>query len=145
MVLDYYEIVEIIVELLGDGGVIIEIIWYVDIVSFICFKVFVFDYWVEFKDVYDFCYCFEYYKGGMEVLCFVFEVVLVGKYVKIVKLVIDIFVWCFCDGDGFEGYQKDGLVVVVCFEGVEEWNFDNWILWQCDLSVVVQDVIDLFI
>jgi hypothetical protein len=74
-----------------------------------------------------------------------FDAALVGKHAEIVKSALDILARRFCDGDGFEGYQKDGPVAAARFEGAEDWMPDNRILRQRDLSAVVQDAIAPFI
>ena len=54
-----------------------------------------------------------------------FEAALTGKHAEIVKAAIDILARRFCDGEGFEGYQKDGTVAAARFEGAEDWDPDN--------------------
>ena len=144
MVLDHHETVDITAELLNDGGVTTETIRHADIVSFTCLKAFAFDHRAEPKDVHDLCYCLEHYWRGTEALRSVFEVALSGKYAKTIKAAIDILARRFCDGDGFEGYQKDGPIQGARFEGAEEWNADKRIFRQRHLSAVVQDAIAPF-
>ncbi|MEN8950871.1 MAG: antitoxin [Planktotalea arctica] len=145
MVLDHHETVDITAELLDDGGVTTETIQYADIVSFTCLKAFAFDQRGERKDAHDLCYCLEHYKGGTEALQSAFEGALKGKHADTVKMAIGILARRFCDGDGSEGFQKDGPVAAVHFEGAEDGDRDNRILRQRDLSAVVQDTIAPFI
>lgn len=145
MVLDHHETVDITAELLDDGGVTTETIRHADIVSFTCLKAFAFDHRAEPKDAHDLCYCLEHYKGGTEALHSAFEAALAGKHTETIKVAIAILARRFCDGDGFEGYQKDGPVAAARFEGAEDWIPDNRILRQRDLSAVVQDAIETFI
>ncbi|QPZ93375.1 nucleotidyl transferase AbiEii/AbiGii toxin family protein [Thioclava electrotropha] len=145
MVLDHFETVEITAELLGDGGITTETIRHADIVSFTCLKAFAFDHRAEPKDAHDLCYCLEHYKGGTKALRAIFEAALAGKHAETVKTALAILARRFCDGDGIEGYQKDGPVAAARFEGAEDWNADNRILRQRDLSAIVQDAIAPFI
>ena len=145
MVLDHHEAVEITAELLGDGGVTTETIQYADIVSFTCLKAFAFDQRGEFKDAHDLCYCLEHYKDGSDALQSAFEAALDGNHAVAVKAAISILARRFCDGEGFEGYQKDGPVAAARFEGAEAWDADNRTRRQRDLSVIVQDAIAPFI
>ncbi|MPQ96120.1 antitoxin [Thioclava sp. JE_KL1] len=145
MVLDHFETVEITAELLGDGGITTETIRHADIVSFTCLKAFAFDHRAEPKDAHDLCYCLEHYKGGTKALRATFEAALAGKHAETVKTALAILARRFCDGDGIEGYQKDGPVAAARFEGAEDWNADNRILRQRDLSAIVQDAIAPFI
>ena len=145
MVLDHHEAVEITAELLGDGGVTTETIQHADIVSFTCLKAFAFDQRGEFKDAYDLCYCLEHYKDGSDALQSAFEAALDGNHAVAVKAAISILARRFCDGEGFEGYQKDGPVAAARFEGAEVWDADNRTRRQRDLSVIVQDAIAPFI
>lgn len=145
MVLDHHETVDITAELLGEGGVTTETIRHADIVSFTCLKAFAFDHRAEPKDAHDLCYCLEHYKSGTEALRSAFDAALAGKHAETVQAAIDILARRFCNGDGFEGYQKDGPVAAARFEGAEDWSSDNRILRQRDLSAVVQDAIEPFI
>jgi hypothetical protein len=106
---------------------------------------FAFDHRAEPKDAHDLCYCLEHYKGGTEALRSLLEAALTGKHTETVKTAIGILARRFCDGDGYEGYQKDGPVAATRFEGAEDWNTNNRILRQRDLSAVVQDAIAPFI
>ena len=74
-----------------------------------------------------------------------FEEALAGNHVETIKAAIGILARRFCDGDGFEGYQKDGPVAAVRFEGADAGDADRQILRQRDLSAVVQDAITPFI
>ena len=85
------------------------------------------------------------YNGGTEALHSAFAAALADKHVESVKAAIDILAHRFCDGDGCEGFQKDGPVAVARFEGAEDWNADSRVLRQCELSVVIQDAIEPFI
>ena len=70
---------------------------------------------------------------------------LADKHAESVKAVIDILERRFCDGDGFEGFQNNGPVAAARFEGALDWNADNRVLRQRELSAVVQDAIKPFI
>lgn len=145
MVLHHHETVDITAELLDGGGVTTETVRHADIVSFTCLKAFAFDHRAELKDAHDLCYCLEHYKGGTEALSSAFAAALAGKHADSVKSAIDILARRFCDGDGYEGFRKDGPVAAARFEGAEDWNADNRVLRQRELSAVVQDAIKPFV
>ena len=145
MVLDHHETADITAELLDGGGVTTETIRHADIVSFTCLKAFAFDHRAELKNVHDLCYCLEHYKGGPEASSSAFAAALADTHAESVKAAIDILERRVCDGDGNEGFQKDGPVAAARFEGAEVWNADNRVLRRRELSAVVQDAIKLFI
>jgi|TARA_R110002126_G_scaffold86592_3_gene209101 hypothetical protein len=145
MVLDHHDTVEITAELLDGGGVTTETIRHADIVSFTCLKAFAFDHRAEPKDAHDLCYCLEHFNGGAAVVRSAFEEALAGNHAETIKAAIGILVRRFCDGDGFEGYQKDGPAAAARFEGADAGDADRRILRQRDLSAVVQDAITPFI
>ena len=85
------------------------------------------------------------HKGGTEALRSAFAAALADTRVESVKAAIVVLAHRFCDGDGYEGFQKIGPVAAERIEGAEDWNTDNRVLRQCELSTVVQDAIEPFI
>ena len=145
MVLDHHEIVEITAELLNDGGITTEAIRHADIVSFTCLKAFAFEERGEPKDAHDLCYCLEHYKGGPEALQAAFRAALGGAHADSVRLALDILKKRFCDNKDYEGYQMTGPVAAARFEGAANWEDNNRILRQRNLSAVVQDAVAPFL
>lgn len=104
------------VELLDDAGQATETIRYANIVSHTCLKAFAYDQRAERKDAHDLVYCIENIEGGIELVAAEIGSALDGKHAKAIGEALAILKSRFCDGDGVEGFRKDGPVAVAKFE-----------------------------
>ena len=115
IVFEMHRVAEIRSELVGGGGIAVEVVRHADLVSFPCLKAFAFDHRFERKDAHDLVYCIERTEEGLAA-AYMFHEVLEGEHGEVIRDFLPVLRNRFAGDDEVEGNRKGGLVAVALFE-----------------------------
>jgi len=141
---EWYEKKDITVDLLDDAGKATETVYYADAIAFIVLKALAFDDRAENKDAADLVHVMQY-AADLPVLA---ETVqkrrAEGKYAEALDEALTALERRFCDGNGVEGFERDGPVACGRFRhGPSADLQDLRILEQRNASALVAEFLRL--
>lgn len=140
----WFEEKEITAELLDGGGKATETVRFADVTAFLVLKALAFDDRAENKDAADLVHVMRY-AGALEwVAQQIIDRRQAGQHVDAIDSALDALRRRFCDGDGVEGFERDGPVACARFmHGSDEDLDERRALEQRDVSGMVSEFLRL--
>jgi len=134
---------EITAELLDGGGMATETVRFADVVGFIVLKAIAYDDRHANKDAADLLHVMRY-AGDLHLVATQFaERIASGPHVDAVEEALAVLHRRFCDGEGVEGYARDGPVSCAMFAHGPQSNEDDRVLEQRNASGLVTEFLRL--
>lgn len=139
---DWYREKKVTAELFDGGGTSTELVRYADLTSFLILKAIAFDQRAENKDAGDLMHVMRYAGTSEEVGAEIVARYRSGAHNQAILDALEILQNRFCDGDGIEGYLRNGPVAAARFKlGLDEEDDDERIREQLDVAGLVMEII----
>jgi len=135
---------EITVELLDGGGKATETVRFADVTAFLVLKALAFDDRAENKDAADLIHVMRYAGTPEWVAQQFIDKRNTGQHLEAIDGALDALRRRFCDGEGIEGYERDGPVACATFmHGADAEVMERRVLEQRDVSSLVMEFLRL--
>lgn len=139
----WYRERNVTVELFHGGGISTEVVRYADVTSFVILKALAFDHRGENKDAGDIVHVMRYAGTPEQVATEIVDRYRTGENNQAILDAISALQRRFCDGDGVEGYKRDGPVAAASFKLGIESDDEERILEQLDVAGMVSEIVAL--
>ena len=129
-------------ELFDGGGISTESVRYADVTSFLILKAIAFDQRAENKDAGDLIHVMRYAGPPEQVGEEIVNRYRSGKHNQAILDALGTLQNRFCDGDGVEGYLRDGPIAAARFKlGMEEEDVEERVREQLDVAGLVMAIV----
>lgn len=140
---NWYREREVTAELFHGGGISTEVVRYADVTSFVILKAIAFDQRAENKDAGDIVHVMRYAGTPEQVAAEIVDRYRTGENNLAILDAISALQRCFCDGEGVEGYKRNGPVAAANFKLGIESDDEERILEQRDVAGMVSEIVAL--
>lgn len=138
VVQEWFQELKITTELPGGNGVVTEVVRFADAVAFIVLKTIAFNQRHEHKDVADLIHVMRYWGSIDDLASLYAQRLRDGPHGATLTEVLQILEDRFCDGNGIEGWRKDGPSKFANFHQAGQPGDDNFVREQRDVSSLVE-------
>lgn len=139
---NWYREKEVTAELFDDAGISTQIVRYADVTSFLILKAIAFEQRAENKDAGDLIHVMRYAGTPEEVGIEIVKRYQSGAHDAAIHEALGALKRCFCDGQGVEGYLRNGPIAAARFKiGLDSEDEDSRVREQRDVSGLVSEIV----
>jgi len=139
---NWYREKNVTVELFNGGGYTTELVRYADVTSFVILKAIAFDQRAENKDAGDLVHVMRYAGTPGQIGEEIVERYRSGEHQNAILEALQALQNCFCDGQGVEGYKRNGPIAAARFKlGPDVDDDDERIREQLDVAGLVTEIV----
>lgn len=139
---DWYREKEVTVELLDEGGISTETVRFADVPAFVILKALAFDDRGAPKDAGDLIHVLRYAGTPEELARQILDRISTGKHAQAIEDGLRALERRFCDGEGVEGYLRNGPVAFATFLlGTDPELEEERILEQRNAAGLVNEIV----
>lgn len=139
---EWYREKKLTAKLLDGSGISTEVIRHADVTAFIVLKAISFDQRGENKDAGDLVHVLRYAGKPVQIIDEVVARYQTGEHTDAILEALDRLESRFCDGDGVEGYERNGSVAAAQFLlGLAPDDEDDRVREQRDVAGLVTEIV----
>ena len=138
----WYREKNVTAELFGNAGISTELVRFADLTSFVILKALAFDQRAENKDAGDLVHVMQYAGTPEEVGAEIVSRYRSGQHNQAILDALSALKNCFCDGEGGEGYRRNGPVAAANFKlGLQDDDDEARVREQLDVAGLVMEIV----
>lgn len=138
----WYREKKVTAELFEDAGMSTEVVRFADVTSFVILKALAFDQRAENKDAGDLVHVMRYSGTPDQVGEMIVERYRSGEHNEAIHEALNALKNCFCDGEGVEGYERNGPIAAAKFRlGLDPEDEDDRVREQLDVAGLVMTIV----
>lgn len=138
----WYREKKVTAELFEDAGMSTEVVRFADVTSFVILKALAFDQRAENKDAGDLVHVMRYSGTPDQVGEMIVERYRSGEHNEAIHEALNALKNCFCDGEGVEGYERNGPIAAARFRlGLDPEDEDDRVREQLDVAGLVMAIV----
>lgn len=138
---NWYRERDVTAELFGDAGISTERVRYADVTSFVILKALAFAGRAENKDAGDLVHVMRYAGTPEQVGEEIVGRYQTGKHNAAILEALKALQNCFCDGEGVEGYKRNGAIAAARFKvGLDPDDDEERVREQLDVAGLMTEV-----